>query len=289
MSVSVNQYIEEKRNELGMELNDLRVLISSILDVDMKDLINYELDDNQINELDKKLLKITEGYPEQYAYGYQWFLNSKIIVNKNVLIPRNETEQFTEEVINVINSYFPKDKKLTLIEVGTGSGAIAISLSKYIKNDCDILATDISSKALAVAKKNIEEHKCRNIILHKANVLKRMPKEIDVIISNPPYIGKADRHVAEAVRKHEPKVALYAKENGLDIIQKLVKQSKKILSDKWIVALEFGWKQKEEIKEIIDKNYTNISYNFYKDYSGNWRFIIIKGKGENNEDIKNKN
>jgi hypothetical protein len=71
MSVSVNQYIEEKRNELGMELNDLRVLISSILDVDMKDLINYELDDNQINELDKKLLKITEGYPEQYAYGYQ--------------------------------------------------------------------------------------------------------------------------------------------------------------------------------------------------------------------------
>jgi release factor glutamine methyltransferase len=82
---------------------------------------------------------------------------------------------------------------------------------------------------------------------------------------------------------------LYAKENGLDIIQKLVKQSKKILSDKWIVALEFGWKQKEEIKEIIDKNYTNISYNFYKDYSGNWRFIIIKGKGENNEDIKNKN
>ena len=192
-----------------------------------------------------KLKKIESGYPVQYIIGYVDFCGYKINVNKNVLIPRFETEELVSRTIKYIQKYFD-NLNLNLIDLGTGSGCISIALKKELPN-LNVTAIDISNKCLKVTKENIKENNV-NIMLKKGNIETTVPDEFDIIISNPPYIDYAEE-VEEMVKKYEPNLALFAKDNGLNFYKKIINNLSK--NKKQFIAFEIGCNQGKELVELF--------------------------------------
>ena len=182
-------------------------MIALIKDSNIEYLKKYYNKDN----IKDAIKRLNAGEPVQYIVGNVDFYGYELDVNKNVLIPRRETEELVEEVIKRSKNF----NNPTIIDVGTGSGAIAISLSKEL--NCHIYASDISGAALKVAKKNI----CKtssNVTLYKGNMLKPYIKndiKVDILVSNPPYIDKTEK-IEDIVKNNEPHLALYAKNKGLE-------------------------------------------------------------------------
>ena len=220
------------------------------------------------NKLNQIIKKINKGYPIQYAIGNVNFFGYEIIVDKNVLIPRFETEQLVEETLK----YFNKQDKLNILDLGTGSGCISIALKHQLPN-ANIIAIDKSKKALEVAKKNASLNETK-INFFKKNISQKVEGTFDLIISNPPYISKKEKIMA-SVKKYEPNIALYAKNNGLYYYEQILNIYKNSLSKTGIMAFEIGCFQKEEIENLITKIMPSKSFKCLKDYSGKDRFIFI--------------
>lgn len=222
-----------------------------------------------------KYKKITKGLskqkPLQYLTKNANFYGYNFYVNKNVLIPRPETEI----LVKITNDYITKylNKKPKILDIGTGSGNIAITLKK-LNNNYDITALDISKKALKIAKKNAKNNNT-NINFIQSNLLENINQKYDVLISNPPYIDKENDFIEQIVLKNEPHLALFAKNKGLDNYQKILKQSTKILNKKNIIAFEIGQNQKQDIIQITKKYYPNSKIKTYKDNNNLDRIIII--------------
>ncbi len=216
----------------------------------------------------RTLNKVNKGYPIQYAIGHVNFFGYEIKVNKNVLIPRFETEQLVEETLKLINS----NETIKILDLGTGSGCIAISLKKRLPNS-EVTAIDKSFKALQVAKKNAMINDV-DINFRRMNMEKIIPGKYDLIISNPPYISK-DEEVMPLVKKYEPKMALFAKKDGLYFYEVILNNYKDHLTTNGIIALEIGHLQKEAIFNIIKKAMPKARFVCQKDYSGKDRFIFI--------------
>ena len=233
---------------------------------------------NEIDYLNKYLAKekledgierLKNGEPVQYIVGNVDFYGYNFDVNKNVLIPRFETEQLVEETIKLIKKFF--NKKIDIVDIGTGSGCIAITLKKQI--DCNMDAVDISSDALEVAKNNaIKNNVLVNFI--EGDMLKSLNKKYDVIISNPPYISY-DEEIMDIVKNNEPSIALYAKNNGLYYYEEIIKSSKKILKEKNILAFEIGYLQGDYLKDYAFKYFKDANIVVKKDLSGRDRFLFI--------------
>lgn len=223
-------------------------------------------------KIDIVIKKINKGYPIQYLIGFVDFFGCKINVNKNVLIPRFETELLVEIAINKIKNKFGNNK-LNIIDFGTGSGCIAIKLAKELLNS-NITAIDKSQKALNLAQINAKENKCK-IKLIKTTFKKFKKGKYDVLISNPPYISVSDL-IDENVKKYEPKKALFAKEEGLFYYKQILNTSKYILNPNNLIFFEFGYNQKELLKKIIDEYYPKAIVIFSKDYNGFDRYCIIE-------------
>ena len=222
----------------------------------------YKGDLKEAEELLKK------NYPIQYLIGFVEFYNCQIEVNKNVLIPRYETEYLVEKSINLLKTKNVKKG----IDLCTGSGAIAIALAKNLKINMD--ACDISIKALEVAKKNALKNKV-DINLFKKDILKdKIDGKYDFIISNPPYIKEWEYTSAET--KYEPSIALYAKDNGLEFYKKILSFSKEILNPNGIIIFEIGDTLNEEIKKIALDIYPKAIITTEKDYNNFNRFMFIK-------------
>jgi len=220
---------------------------------------------------DKKFQKLkNKHYPLQYIIGNTNFYGLEIKVNKHVLIPRFETEELVEKTINLINEY--KFKNIDILELGTGSGCIAIALAKELKcNKIDAL--DISIKALKIAKENAEINKV-NINFIKKDMTKYIPnKKYDLIISNPPYLTEQDD--TDIGIKYEPKKALYAKDNGNYFYKEILKKYKPYLKDKFIIAFETGINAKDELENYAKKLYPESKIIFEKDLSNKERFMFI--------------
>lgn len=223
------------------------------------------------NEINKILKKIETGYPIQYLIGYVDFFNCQIIVNKNVLIPRFETELLVNYTIEKINDKFPL-KNITILDCGTGSGCIAIKLKKTFC-DSKVIAIDKSKKALRIAFSNAILNNVK--IIFKNKTFKAIKdKEIDVIISNPPYIG-TDDEIEETVKKYEPKAALFAGRNGLLYYDQILKKSLKVLSKNYLICFEIGANQSEAITKLILNYYPQSNIEIKKDYCGKDRFVFI--------------
>lgn len=214
-----------------------------------------------------KLLE--SGFPVQYIVGNVDFYGNTINVNENVLIPRFETELLVEKTINLINKYF--DKKVEILDIGTGSGCIAITLSKMINSNVD--GIDISLDALNVAKEN-NRLNGTNVSFFQSDVFSNVNKKYDIIISNPPYIAY-NEEIMDIVYNNEPHMALFAENNGLYFYDKIIKESSKYLNDKFIIAFEIGYKQGNLIKEIANKYLSNVMVMIEKDYSDKDRFVFI--------------
>ena len=221
------------------------------------------------NELENGIKRLENGEPVQYIVGNVSFYGFSFDVNNSVLIPRFETEELVSRTINLIKKYF--NKEISILDIGTGSGCIAITLNKLLSAKVD--AVDISSDALKVATKNgIKNNSSVNFFV--SDVFSNVKDKYDVIISNPPYI-KEDEEIMDIVKNNEPHLALYAKDNGLYFYDKIIKDSSKYLNDKFIMAFEIGYKQGKDITKIVNKYYKDINMSVEKDYSGRDRFVFI--------------
>ena len=224
------------------------------------------LDDIYLNNALKELEK---GRPIQYVIGEVNFYGYDFKVNENVLIPRFETELLVDKTIKKIKKLF--NKNVDILDLGTGSGCIAITLKK--EADSNVEALDISNKALEVAKENA---KLNNVDINfiNADMTKYTSKQYDVIISNPPYIAY-DEEVMDIVKNNEPHNALYADNNGLYYYEAIIKNIPKITKDKYLVCFEIGSTQGKEIIEIAHKYLNNINITIEKDYANLDRFVFI--------------
>lgn len=219
------------------------------------------------DKLDEGLRKYNLGIPVQYIVGNVDFYGNIIEVNENVLIPRFETEELVDRVIERL-----KDKiRLDIVDLGTGSGCIAISLAKNL--DCVVDAVDISTSALEVAKRNAINNQV-NINFYLGDMLKPLDKKYDLIISNPPYIAH-DEEIMNIVKYNEPSIALYADNNGLYYYEQILSNCKKYLKENSLIAFEIGYKQADAIKKLAYR-YLDCDVFVEKDLQGKDRYIFIE-------------
>lgn len=220
--------------------------------------------------LEDAIKRLDNNEAVQYIVGNVNFYGYELDVNKNVLIPRRETEELVYEVINRSKNF----NNPVIIDVGTGSGAIAITLSKELKSH--VYASDISPDALIVAKKNCTKTKA-DITFYEGNMLKPYIDnniKVDIIVSNPPYI-KLDEEIEDVVKNNEPHLALYAQDNGLEYYKKILSTAKEILNDKFLIAFEIGNTQANDIKNIVKKYFKDVKVEVKKDLSDNDRMFFV--------------
>lgn len=220
--------------------------------------------------IEEAIKRLDGGEPVQYIVGNVDFYGYLLDVNKDVLIPRRETEELIEMVLKRIHVFHnPK-----IGDVGTGSGAIAITLSK--KLDINVYASDISNEALKVANRNIKKNNAKVTILSGDMLTPYVDNNIklDVIVSNPPYI-KEDEIIEDIVKNNEPHIALYAKNNGLEFYEAILKNANSVLKNKFLIAFEIGQTQGEDIELLARKYLKNISVEIKKDLSGKNRFVFV--------------
>lgn len=213
--------------------------------------------------------KLLEGYPIQYLIGYVDFYGYKIYVNENVLIPRYETEYLVQKTINYSKKIF--NDKLDILDLGTGSGPISIVLGRELNSI--VTGVDISEDALNVAKKNAIENKV-SINFIKSNMLDSVEGKYDIVVSNPPYID-IDEKIMDSVKKYEPHLALYAKDNGLYFYKNILSNIKPYLKERFIIAFEIGWWQGSLIEKIAQEYFENSNILIEKDLTNRDRYIFI--------------
>ena len=191
------------------------------------------------------------------------------MVNKHTLIPRPETELLVYELLKIFN-----DKKISVLDIGTGSGCIIVSLLNNLKQSVGI-GIDISKKAILMAKKNVVRHKLNNRIkLINKSFENVFDKKFDLIVSNPPYIErKAIKNLSEDIKKYEPRMALDGGNDGLDLVKKVIYKSKNILKINGALALEIGNEQIKKVSKLLTDNNFRIG-NVIKDYKNNVRCVI---------------
>lgn len=219
------------------------------------------------SKLEEGIKKLEKGIPVQYIVCNVDFYGSIIEVNENVLIPRFETEELVDRVIKRLKN----KNNLDIVDLGTGSGCIAISLAKNLNSNVD--AVDISKEALQVAKKNAINNNI-NINFYLGDMLNPLYKKYDLIISNPPYIAY-DEEIMDIVKNNEPHLALYADNEGLYYYEQILKNVKKYLKKDYLIAFEIGYKQAKKIDLLVHK-YLDCSVTIEKDLYGKDRYVFIK-------------
>ncbi len=192
--------------------------------------------------------------PVAYLIGYKEFMGLKFFVNESTLIPRPETEFLVEKGLKITSQIGKEKGYITIADVGCGSGAIAISLAKYLSSDCSIYALDISSSALEVAQRNGEFHRVSDKIeFLEGNLLDPLQDiSLDLVVANLPYISREEMgDLPPEVRDYEPDLALDGDKEGLKLIRSLSRQAFELLSYGGAIALEVGYGQAEEVKDFL--------------------------------------
>lgn len=263
-----------KSNNVESPKLKARLLLQYVLDKPRQYIIVYdnkEIDKQQQWQYFVNIEKLTKGIPLQHITHRQEFMKMDFFVDENVLIPRSDTEILVEEVIKIAQKY----NSPRILDLCTGSGAIAISLKKFVPN-ADITAVDISEKALEIAQKNAEKLESK-INFVKSDLFDKLDnKKFDIIVSNPPYIRKDEiKKLSEEVQK-EPKIALDGGEDGLDFYRIIAEQAINYLKTGSFLCFEIGYNQKNDVIKIIEdeQNYKNTYCK--KDLYGNDRIIITQ-------------
>ncbi len=237
-----------------------------------------EVSQNKKTEYEAKIQEIINGRPLQYITNSQEFMGLNFFVNENVLIPQPDTETLVETAIKKMKSdNNNKNKPIQILDLCTGSGCIAISIAKFIKNS-KIVATDISEKALQVAKKNAVLNNVESKIeFICSNLFQNIEKQqFDYILSNPPYIEtSAINNLPEDVKK-EPYIALNGGEDGLKFYKEILQNAYKYLLTNGYLIIEIGYSQAEKIINICAQNLNLETKTPIKDLAGNDRVLIFK-------------
>lgn len=274
---TIRDVYKDAVNSSGPKVEEMaiRLLLAEVNHIQtMSDL--YILMDNPMKGLDdfrRLFARVIAGEPVQYVLGKTNFCGLEIVLDNRVLIPRPETEGLVELAIKEISKSFPQGK-ITIADIGTGSGCIAFALEKAFLN-AKIFATDISPEALEVARKNCLNLHSKVILLQgdTVNPLFKRSEKIDVLVSNPPYIENI-LDVDENVKKFEPGLALYA-EHGIDYYESIIKQVRLILNDNGIIFFEINYDQEERLTSIVKKFLPHSYYKFTKDLQGKTRYLHV--------------
>ena len=245
-----------KANEVEEPHAKARRLLAFTLEVPKEYLIiNYDKEISKKQEtIYKQYIKnLLEGEPIQYILGKQEFMGIEFAVNKDVLIPQPDTEILVEEVIKLLKQY----KKPKILDLCTGSGAIAISISEKV-SEAQIYASDISEKALAIARINDRSKKIKFIL---SDLFNNIEDKFDIIVSNPPYIKTHEIEKLSKEVQNEPILALDGGIDGLEFYRKIIGQASKYIKKNGYLCLEIGEEQKKQVKDIInnEKKYADIT------------------------------
>ena len=273
----IRQIALNKIKEKDLDPSVINLLLEDVLELSYQEILI-----KNINNLDEdktsRFFFLLEEYlknerPLQYILGYSYFYKRKFVVNKNVLIPRFETEELVYNALKIINKYNYKD----IVDIGSGSGNINISL-KLENKDLNVIGLDISLEALSVSKENANRLNA-NVNYYESDLLSYLidnNMKVDMIISNPPYIDINDNEVDEIVRNNEPSLALFAIDNGLYNYKKIIDDSKKVLNKNGSILFEIGYTQGNILKEYALSIYNNIEVNIIKDITNKDRMLFIK-------------
>lgn len=238
--------------ELLVSRIDARFLLQSVLNVEAAFLIAHAdllLGTEQIRRFQQLLARRIEGEPVAYLTGEKGFYDLVFEVTPDVLVPRPETELLVEIALSKI----PLGQQCNILDLGTGSGAIAVTIAKH-RPDAQVTAVDISSAALVVARKNAEKYAIKNIAFGEADWFSGFSSEkFAVIVANPPYITLGDPHLEEDGLRFEPFIALTAQENGLECICKIIIQAPDYLENAGWLMLEHGYDQASVCQELLDR------------------------------------
>lgn len=250
------------------EKDDLRFLLKdkyNLTELQIEEIVlNPDSAPKEIRD-DINLLKT--GYPVDYIIGYCDFLGLKIDLEKRPLIPRPETEFWTNKIVNTIN----KESKLELLDIFCGSGCVGLALLKNFPNATCTFA-DINAEFLSQTKHNADINGIsqERFQLIESDVFSRVAGKFDLITANPPYVSKYDQ--TQPSVKYEPAHAIFAEDNGLDLIRKFLTSARDYLNDGGKIFMEFGESQKQELEEILKRlGYTQVHFN--ADQFGKWRWI----------------
>ena len=268
------------KNISNTDISDeaVRILMLELCNMSSADLyLHYEdeIDPEVLEKFNDGVERLLKNEPLQYILGYQWFYGNKIIVNEEVLIPRYETEELVANVL-ADSDYFFKDKEeIVIADVGTGSGAIAVSLAKE-EPKFRMYATDISETALDVARKNAELNGM-DITFYQGDMLEPLIEKglkLDILVSNPPYIP-VEQEVQKSVGEYEPHVALFGGNDGLYFYRKIFEKAYQLIREHSFMAFEIGFDEKDALLKLAQQYFPNDRYDVLKDLNGKNRMLFI--------------
>lgn len=269
---------ESRLDDSNKDVNVAKVLFYHLANKEPHEL--YLMYDEEVDkDLEKQFLMGMEEYyngrPIQYIKGVETFFGRDFKVNENVLIPRYETEELVENILYRMDDYFSGYKNITLCDVGTGSGAIAISLALE-EPKLKVYATDISDLALTVAKENANNLKA-DVEFLAGDMLQPLIEKnlkVDIFVSNPPYIPQ-EQEIEAVVKDNEPHVALFGGNDGLYFYRKIFEGVNELLNERALLAFEMGFDQRELMEEALQKYFPNDPYEIIKDINGKDRMLFI--------------
>jgi release factor glutamine methyltransferase len=265
----------------GLEKEAVKLLLlelSGKSGAEFVSMLHDELPTTEEDRLTKEIDKyIVNGIPVQHIIGHTYFYGYKMKVNKEVLIPRPETEELVGYVLSYYDDVF-EGKKVDVVDVGTGSGAIAIALSKEESN-MNVSATDISETAVEVAKENarINDANVKFMVGDMLEPLIENNMKFDILVSNPPYIPDSE-YVEDIVKNNEPHVALFGGSDGMKFYDIILSNAHKVLKTPSILAFEHGYRSKEKMIELAKKYFPNSEVISIKDLSDKDRMTVIINK-----------
>lgn len=238
-------------------------------------MMDEEVEEDLLVAFQEGMKRYMDGEPIQYIKGKETFFSRDFTVNENVLIPRYETEELVENILYKIDDYFEDYKSIDLCDVGTGSGAIAISLALE-ERKLNVVATDISEEALVVARKNAKDLGA-NVEFYQGDMLEPLIDrniKVDIFVSNPPYIPN-EQEIESVVKDNEPHVALFGGSDGLYFYRKIFSRAKEVIKERALLAFEMGFDQRQLMEEAVEKYFPNTPYEIIKDMNGKDRMLFI--------------
>lgn len=279
--MTVRELIRQTERKLGSLHKDENVAKVWFYHVAQKEphelylMMDEEVDTDLLARFNAGIEEYLSGRPIQYIKGVENFFGRDFIVSDDVLIPRYETEELVENILYAIDDYFEDYTSINLCDVGTGSGAIAISL-KCEEPKLNVYATDISNEALAVAKQNSIKNEAEITFMQGDMVqpLIDAKVKVDIFVSNPPYIP-VNQNIEAVVKDNEPHVALFGGEDGLYFYRKIFSSVEAVLNDRALLAFEMGYDQKELMEKELKHYFPDYPYEILKDINGKDRMLLI--------------
>lgn len=218
---------------------------------------------------------VITGVPIQHLIGHEAFYGRMFHVNEQVLIPRPETEELVQHIIKAAQQHMSQEP-LTIIDIGTGSGIIAVTLALELPQATTVYATDISSQALTIAQKNAEDLKADVTFLQGDFLQPLIDRDIqaDIVVSNPPYIAKSDEVIlTDTVKNFDPRLALFADENGLSAYKQIITSLPKVVKENSVVAFEIGHEQGEAVESLLTTAFPSSTVEVIQDINGKDRIV----------------